>query len=199
MTGTTRASSSPSPTGAAPGRVDSPPTSMIAAPWTTVLPAWRTAASWSNHSPPSENESGVTLRTPMMRQGRSTRRIVWASLLPSRSAGRGRSARRRHPLRQRAARLLGRAILAAREVVAHVGLHRTGERALAQPRSVVVEAVLEDEQARRGRRVVAQAIAVIEGLGRRRERAADDLDPALAQRELAERDVGPVRRAVAAA
>ena len=49
----------------APGRVDSPPTSMMSAPWAMSSRAWATAASGSAQRPPSEKESGVTLRTPM--------------------------------------------------------------------------------------------------------------------------------------
>ena len=63
-TGVTRRSSSSAETGAWPGRVDSPPTSMIAAPSATIARARATAAG-SKCRPPSENESGVTLRTPM--------------------------------------------------------------------------------------------------------------------------------------
>ena len=43
MTGTTRSSSSSAGTGSAPGRVDSPPTSTIAAPSAISRRAWRTA------------------------------------------------------------------------------------------------------------------------------------------------------------
>ncbi len=60
--GRTRSISSPSQTGFAPGRVDSPPTSTIAAPASAMAkPAW-TAASGSAKRPPSEKLSGVTLR-----------------------------------------------------------------------------------------------------------------------------------------
>src|SRR5579864_1841693 len=65
ITGITRRSSSAALTGAAPGRVDSPPTSMKAAPSPAMRKAWRTAVAVSKNSPPSENESGVTLSTPM--------------------------------------------------------------------------------------------------------------------------------------
>src|SRR5579864_3520877 len=65
ITGITRRSSSAALTGAAPGRVDSPPTSMKAAPSCAMRKAWLTAVSVSKNSPPSENESGVTLSTPM--------------------------------------------------------------------------------------------------------------------------------------
>ena len=44
-TGITRSSSCCSETGAAPGRVDSPPTSMITAPSASICSAWRSAAS----------------------------------------------------------------------------------------------------------------------------------------------------------
>ena len=66
-TGITRSSSSRSGTGAAPGRVDSPPTSSTSAPSNASRRPWFTAASRSRNAPPSENESGVTLTTPMMR------------------------------------------------------------------------------------------------------------------------------------
>src|SRR5262249_47031865 len=65
ITGTTRRSSSSAGTGAAPGRVDSPPTSTTSAPVSTSSMPWATAASGSRKQPPSEKESGVTLRTPM--------------------------------------------------------------------------------------------------------------------------------------
>ena len=64
-TGTTRRSSSASETGRWPGRVDSPPTSTIAAPSAIIARARATAAAGSKWRPPSENESGVTLRMPM--------------------------------------------------------------------------------------------------------------------------------------
>ncbi len=61
-----RASSSSIGTASAPGRVDSPPTSIIWAPSSTKRSAWATAASKPSCSPPSENESGVTFRMPIM-------------------------------------------------------------------------------------------------------------------------------------
>ncbi len=64
-TGSTRRSSSASSTRVAPGRVDSPPTSIRSAPAATRSRPCLTAASGSNHCPPSEKESGVTLTTPM--------------------------------------------------------------------------------------------------------------------------------------
>src|SRR5688500_5707743 len=68
ITGSTRRSSSSAPTGAAPGRVDSPPMSRMSAPsaasWLPCATAW----SGSRNSPPSEKESGVTLTTPMTLQ-----------------------------------------------------------------------------------------------------------------------------------
>ena len=63
--GTTRRSSSSSGTGRWPGLVDSPPISTIAAPSATIVFARATAAASSAWRPPSENESGVTLRMPM--------------------------------------------------------------------------------------------------------------------------------------
>src|SRR5215207_11684802 len=65
-TGSTRLSSSSCATGSAPGRVDSPPTSRIAAPSLASRRPCSTAASASRNSPPSENESGVTFTTPMI-------------------------------------------------------------------------------------------------------------------------------------
>jgi hypothetical protein len=64
-TGTTRRSSSSSETGRWPGLVDSPPTSTIAAPSPTIALARATAEARSEWRPPSEKESGVTLRMPM--------------------------------------------------------------------------------------------------------------------------------------
>ena len=65
-TGTTRASSVSSFTGSCPGRVESPPTSIISAPAATKARAWATAASTSSRSPSPEKLSGVTLTMPMM-------------------------------------------------------------------------------------------------------------------------------------
>src|SRR5690606_12513924 len=64
-TGSTRRRSSSGSTGSAPGRVDSPPTSILAAPSSIIRAARSTARSGARCSPPSENESGVTLSTPM--------------------------------------------------------------------------------------------------------------------------------------
>ena len=66
ITGTTRASSSAAATGSDPGRVDSPPTSMIVAPSSNNRSPCATAFVASMYLPPSENESGVTLTTPMI-------------------------------------------------------------------------------------------------------------------------------------
>src|SRR5215469_2689558 len=65
MTGSTRCSSSSRLTGCAPGRVDSPPTSMSAAPSAAMRSPVSTAASTDAKRPPSEKESGVTLSTPI--------------------------------------------------------------------------------------------------------------------------------------
>ncbi len=65
MTGITRRSSSCALTGTDPGRVDSPPTSMSAAPSAAIAMPCATAASTVAKRPPSEKESGVTLSTPM--------------------------------------------------------------------------------------------------------------------------------------
>ena len=59
--------SSSAETGAEPGRVDSAPTSMTDAPWSAISSPCLTASSGSMNLPPSENESGVTFRIPMMR------------------------------------------------------------------------------------------------------------------------------------
>src|SRR6201747_968663 len=67
MTGTTRRNSSASETSSAPGRVDSPPTSKIAAPARASSSPWPTAASGSEYRPPPENGSGVTSTTPINR------------------------------------------------------------------------------------------------------------------------------------
>ena len=77
-TGNTRRNSSSTGTGRAPGRVDSPPTSMTAAPSATMCRPWATAAPASSHCPPSEKESGVTLSTPITRV---TARRVQAGIL----------------------------------------------------------------------------------------------------------------------
>ena len=65
ITGSTRSNSSSADTAAAPGRVDSPPTSTTSAPWRTISTPLATAASTSGWRPPSENESGVTLSIPI--------------------------------------------------------------------------------------------------------------------------------------
>jgi len=64
-TGATRSSSACGETTGAPGRVDSPPTSIRVAPARTIASAWRRAASSGAKRPPSEKESGVTLRMPI--------------------------------------------------------------------------------------------------------------------------------------
>ena len=75
----------------APGRVDSPPTSTMSAPCVGQLAGRaRPRRPGSSHRPPSENESGVTLTTPMTRQR------------PGRAGGgpaRVRPRRRRHRVR----------------------------------------------------------------------------------------------------
>jgi hypothetical protein len=71
ITGSTRACSSAGEVGFAPGRVLSPPTSMISVPaWAIANPA-RIAVSGSRCTPPSLKLSGVTFSTPMTR-GRSS-------------------------------------------------------------------------------------------------------------------------------
>ena len=70
ITGITRRSSSASLGACEPGRVDSPPTSMMSAPPAAMARPCATAPLSTAKSPPSEKLSGVTLRTPM-RRGRS--------------------------------------------------------------------------------------------------------------------------------
>ena len=80
MTGRIRACSSAAATGVAPGRVDSPPTSMISAPSATIRRAWSSACSGSANSPPSEKLSGVTLTMPIrIDLGPRSRCRPWAS------------------------------------------------------------------------------------------------------------------------
>ena len=67
MTGITRRISSSTGTGMEPGRVDSPPTSRIAAPSASISNPRATASSTDRYAPPSEKESGVTFRIPMTR------------------------------------------------------------------------------------------------------------------------------------
>ena len=64
--GSTRASSSTSPTGWAKGRVDSPPISIRSAPSASSRSMRAASVSSVCQRPPSENESGVTLRMPMI-------------------------------------------------------------------------------------------------------------------------------------
>ena len=74
-TGTTRRSSSSQETPCEPGRVDSPPTSTIAAPSSTIRRAEAAAVSGSRLTPPSKNESGVTLTMPIT-EGRGNRSSI---------------------------------------------------------------------------------------------------------------------------
>ena len=82
ITGRMRRSSSSSPTSWAPGRLLSPPMSMMSAPSVAILRPALTAASASGKRPPSEKESGVTLSTPITRlpaelqRAASAKRIV---------------------------------------------------------------------------------------------------------------------------
>ncbi len=71
-TGITRRNSSSRATGAAPGRVDSPPTSTMSAPSSIIWRPRVMACSCWNQRPPSEKESGVTLRMAITK-GRSSR------------------------------------------------------------------------------------------------------------------------------
>ena len=64
-TGRTREASSSAETKAAPGRVDSPPISIMSAPSFTICTAWLNAVFLSINLPPSEKESGVTFKIPI--------------------------------------------------------------------------------------------------------------------------------------
>src|SRR5882672_7537255 len=64
-TGRIRRSSSSSETGSAPGRLDSPPISMMSAPSCASARACAIANFGSKKRPPSEKESGVTFTTPI--------------------------------------------------------------------------------------------------------------------------------------
>src|SRR5687767_1386119 len=64
--GINRRRSSASSIGTAPGFVDSAPMSSTSAPCSTMLSACATAASGFTYRPPSEKESGVTFKTPIM-------------------------------------------------------------------------------------------------------------------------------------
>src|SRR5690554_3947458 len=99
-TGRTRFCSTSDGMRSAPGRVVSPPTSITSAPAETILTAWAMAPStWAN-SPPSLNESGVTLSTPMT-WGRMPR--APASGMLSTSADQGHRLRTLHRVGKSAA------------------------------------------------------------------------------------------------
>jgi hypothetical protein len=72
ITGITRRSSSSAAIASAPGRVDSPPMSMMSAPSAAILRPCSIALFGSKKFPPSENESGVTFNTPMTKPRRET-------------------------------------------------------------------------------------------------------------------------------
>ena len=61
----TRLNSSSTDTGGDPGRVDSPPISIMSAPSAIMFSACVMAKSKLAYIPPSEKESGVTFNTPM--------------------------------------------------------------------------------------------------------------------------------------
>ena len=85
ITGSTRRSSSSAGTVSEPGRVDSPPMSTMEAPSRTSVRACSSAASAARNLPPSENESGVTLTTPMMAgNGRSSENVGAAGSMAGR-------------------------------------------------------------------------------------------------------------------
>src|SRR3989442_453459 len=124
ITGTTRAISSSTVTGVAPGRVDSPPTSSSSQPSAMSRSAWAMARSTATNRPPSENESGVTLMMPTMTGWSS------ASRWPAISHAGGGSAcaasrrpksgpRRSRPAGTRSGRASGASRLAAAPTSAH--------------------------------------------------------------------------------
>ena len=92
-------------TRAAPGRVDSPPTSTRSAPSASSARPCATAASASSQRPPSEKESGVTLTTPIT-SGRSSAGDDAGSPGGPGSAARA-GQRRRSPARDDQAHRLG--------------------------------------------------------------------------------------------
>ncbi|CAB4710326.1 unannotated protein [freshwater metagenome] len=80
ITGKTRDCSSSAETRAAPGRVDSPPISMMSTPSEIICNARLTANSVLLKRPPSAKESGVTLRIPMtiIRSLGNPRIVMWS-------------------------------------------------------------------------------------------------------------------------
>src|SRR6185312_13580612 len=63
---------------------------MMSAPWRAMTAAWATALSGSRNSPPSEKESGVTLRMPMTSGRPSERRAESVAAGDFSAAGAGR-------------------------------------------------------------------------------------------------------------
>src|SRR6185436_7964623 len=127
--GRMRASSSSSETGAAPGRVDSPPMSSRSAPSAMSLRACASAAAGSRYCPPSENESGVTLTTPMTngRTSSSSWRPHFSFKRSGGGCGCGRAVRvvfRRRGWRLRGSRLGWTRRLAGQDVVELIGVER---------------------------------------------------------------------------
>src|SRR5574341_965241 len=130
-TGSTRRRSSSRATGAAPGRVDSPPMSRMSAPSPISRRACATACSVLAWRPPSEKESGVTLTTPIT-SGRSSDslngphcRNIKSGALLRRRGRRGGRLRSGIPRLRRRLRRLGRARRAAlHDVVDLVGVER---------------------------------------------------------------------------
>ena len=139
MTGSTRSNSSCTGTSAAPGRVDSPPTSRRSAPASASARACGTARSRRDGWPPSEKLSGVTLSTPITKV-RSPQRSVGP---PAPSAPGPR--RRRRDASSASARLELRP-LHARQRPAE-GLQVSGARAgrRSGPRGRRVRGVAEEE------------------------------------------------------
>src|SRR5688572_26236612 len=129
-TGMILRNSSSSETGCAPGRVDSPPMSMMSAPSSASRRAWAIASSGPKKRPPSEKESGVMFTTPMTR-GRSSESSNFPSVSflrsrcrRGRALGAGVTARRRLGRGLRAARLGRPRWLPAHDVADLVGVER---------------------------------------------------------------------------
>ena len=107
ITGTTRAASSSTGTGSAPGRVDSPPMSRMSAPSAARARACAIAAARPRCAPPSEKLSGVTFSTPMIRGRSRPRPQIGARGAARRPATAGGSAVAADEPRRGAAAMLG--------------------------------------------------------------------------------------------
>src|ERR1700683_722214 len=130
ITGTTRRASSPASTAAAPGRVDSPPTSMNAAPSAAMRTPCSTAACVEKKFPPTENEKGVTLSTPITK-GRDRSSVLSAQR--SRTGGADMGGRQARPLVKES--IFGDAVDPSMEAPAKTSLFLTAPKMLSFTRS----------------------------------------------------------------